>query len=375
MGSRRPVFWLVIVCSMLGACAGGTDERLTVLENNMMNQEIMDLRVAAVEDRLTLLERDLGSLDARVEGIETQGGGRGKGARKTAKPQSAQSPRKPAPQESPATPTPGSGEKKAQAPAYQTPPPPPAPPVEKKATPPAPADGGKNSQKPSAGEAAAPQNAREYNPASEFSPFAVSKDQFSSFGASSAGKADAGQAAQEQRQAQQAQTPGQPGAAQPVTQPTLQPAPPPPPPRANAAAPQPPAPSGGRDAPAANEQGAYDKALAAYNSGRYTEGEKLFAQFLQTYPSGRLAPNAGYWLGECYYSQRKFDSAILAFKNVVGKFPRHEKAAASLLKTGYSYAALGDNENARFYIQMLIDDFPNSQTAAMGRKKLQSLGS
>lgn len=117
----------------------------------------------------------------------------------------------------------------------------------------------------------------------------------------------------------------------------------------------------------------YHTALAALESGRPGEAMSLFAAFLREHPGHALAPNAGYWLGECHYSLKQYDSAIIAFKDVVAQFPQHDKAAAAMLKAGYSYAQLGDAANTRFYLEALLRDFPSSAPASLARARLNTL--
>ena len=121
------------------------------------------------------------------------------------------------------------------------------------------------------------------------------------------------------------------------------------------------------------ERRAYDQALAALNAGRSQEAEKQFTAFLRNYPASALAPNAEYWLGECFYSQRRYSEAILAFQSVVAQYPGHDKAAAALLKAGYSYERLSDPQNARFYLQQLVELYPKSQPAGLARTALGRL--
>jgi len=99
----------------------------------------------------------------------------------------------------------------------------------------------------------------------------------------------------------------------------------------------------------------------------------LFKDFLQAHPDHDLAPNAGYWLGECHYTLKQYDSAIIAFKDVVAQHPSHAKAADAMLKAGFSYAQLGDTANARFYLDALLKDYPASRSAALARERLTSL--
>lgn len=118
---------------------------------------------------------------------------------------------------------------------------------------------------------------------------------------------------------------------------------------------------------------AYDKALALVLAGKSAQGRAAMEQFLGANPKSSLAPNAIYWLGETYYHEKQFAEAVVAFKKVHQQYPRHEKAAAALLKIGYCYAALGDTGNARFYLGVLTEDYPKSDPAALGRKRLKSL--
>ncbi len=117
----------------------------------------------------------------------------------------------------------------------------------------------------------------------------------------------------------------------------------------------------------------YRAALAAFEAGRMETARALFADFLKNAPSSPLAPNAGYWLGECYYNLKQFDTAIITFKDVVAKYPAHPKAAACMLKAGFAYARLGDTANAKFYLETLVHDFPDSEPAKLARQRLASL--
>lgn len=117
----------------------------------------------------------------------------------------------------------------------------------------------------------------------------------------------------------------------------------------------------------------YKAALSTLESGNPVSAMALFSEFLREHPGHALAPNAGYWLGECYYSNKQFDSAVIAFKDVVAQYPDHDKAAASMLKAGYSYAQLGDTPNARFYLEALVRDYPASAPATLARARLASL--
>ncbi|OIO02240.1 MAG: tol-pal system protein YbgF [Desulfovibrionaceae bacterium CG1_02_65_16] len=119
----------------------------------------------------------------------------------------------------------------------------------------------------------------------------------------------------------------------------------------------------------------YDKGMNLVRSEKDpVEGRKTLQQFLDEDPQSGLVPNAIYWIGESYYQEKNYAQAILTFKNVTRRFPKHHKAAASLLKIGMSYVMLGEKDNATLYLRALLKEFPKSEPAPAARKKLAELG-
>ena len=114
----------------------------------------------------------------------------------------------------------------------------------------------------------------------------------------------------------------------------------------------------------------YEAALKVVLAGKTLEGREKMTAFLQRYPGSKLEPNALYWIGETWYSDKSYDKAILVFKDVTTKFPKHDKASAALFKLGACYEQLKDKGNAQFYWQALLEDFPTSEAAGLARKRL-----
>lgn len=122
-----------------------------------------------------------------------------------------------------------------------------------------------------------------------------------------------------------------------------------------------------------SDKSVYESALALYDAGKPAESRKAMAAFLESHPSSVYAPNALYWIGESHYSQSQWDQAILSFKDVAARFPKHAKAADALLKLGMCYEKLKDKDNARFHYEALLEDFPGSRAAALAKPKLAAL--
>lgn len=111
------------------------------------------------------------------------------------------------------------------------------------------------------------------------------------------------------------------------------------------------------------EDAAYKEALNLARSGRSAEGIARFESFLQNYPSGKYAPNAYFWIGECLYSQGKYQDALNQYQKVNDTYAKHHKNADALLKAGMSMKRLGNAEGATQKFQELKKSFPNSEAA------------
>lgn len=301
---RRVLSFLLPICATfyLSGCATSTNERLSVLESEANNQQILDMRVSQVEERLGRLETELGELRASLES------GSKATTRRKAQPRRVEPSPKPQPASAAPTPT-------TYPAAYGW-----LPVAETKSTTPS---------------------------SSKLDPAAASVVLPNTPAVVSAQSTPVGPSPTEPKSPELV----------PLESQVLTPSTPTPAPKKN-----------GRTNP--QDKNTYEAALALYNKGNYEKAQEGFSSFLKSSPNSPLAPNALYWKGECLYSQGKYDQAILQFQDVVNKYPKHDKAAAALLKAGYSYERMNDLGNARFYWQILLDDFPNSTAAGLARKRM-----
>jgi len=96
----------------------------------------------------------------------------------------------------------------------------------------------------------------------------------------------------------------------------------------------------------------------------------LFATFAKQHPEHGLADNALYWLGECHYTQGRYEKAIDVFKELVKTYPKAEKVPDALLKTGYAYLSLDDVNRASHFFKRVIKKYPFSPAAEKAEEKL-----
>ncbi len=118
---------------------------------------------------------------------------------------------------------------------------------------------------------------------------------------------------------------------------------------------------------------AYERTIEQFKQGNLNGALQGFSDFLTQHPTSELAPNAQYWLGECYYGKKEYERAIEAFDRVKAAYPTSEKVPAALLKKGFAYLALKDRGRASSVLRQVVDAYPKSPEAGKALDKLAQL--
>jgi tol-pal system protein YbgF len=120
----------------------------------------------------------------------------------------------------------------------------------------------------------------------------------------------------------------------------------------------------GTSAAAMQEDGSptevYLQAFGDYASGRYQVATHGFETFLQRFPNNGYASNAQFWLGDCYFNQQQYASAIREFEQVLNNYPSAPKSPDALLKIAVAQLQLGAAAEARQTIETLRQRYPKS---------------
>lgn len=125
----------------------------------------------------------------------------------------------------------------------------------------------------------------------------------------------------------------------------------------------------------ADPKALYEAAYSDYVRGSYDLAIRQFQEYLANFPETDLSDNAAYWIGECYYRQRKFKQAIAAFERVLENYSASDKVPSAMLKKGYSHLELGEKTPGQAQLQKVIREFPKSDEASLARQRLRELGS
>ena len=117
----------------------------------------------------------------------------------------------------------------------------------------------------------------------------------------------------------------------------------------------------------------YQRYYEALRAGNHSYAVTGFRNFVERFPGHDFADNAQYWLGEAFYDQKRYKSALVEFRKVVDNHPQGNKVPDALLKLGYCYSQLGEVDKAKQVWQQVLQVYPKSNPAALAATKLSEL--
>jgi len=118
----------------------------------------------------------------------------------------------------------------------------------------------------------------------------------------------------------------------------------------------------------------YNAGLSYYNGGQWTLAIQSFQDYLKYYGDSDRASNAQFYIGECDYSQQKYDQAIDDYNRCIERYPTGNKLAAAQLKKGYALLELDQKSAGVRELRSLIQRFPDAHESELARQKLKKLG-
>jgi tol-pal system protein YbgF len=125
--------------------------------------------------------------------------------------------------------------------------------------------------------------------------------------------------------------------------------------------------------PSLSPQEMYNMSYSDYLKGNFDLAVEGFKQYRSNFPNSPLADNALYWIGECYFSQKKFKEAIDQFNDLILNYPSGDKTAAAYLKKGISFAEMGKKEEALSVFKLLISKYPLEEETKIAQQKIKEM--
>jgi len=121
---------------------------------------------------------------------------------------------------------------------------------------------------------------------------------------------------------------------------------------------------------AMDAEGLYSKAFQLFRAGQFDAARTEFSNYLKLYPNTDLADNSQFWLGECYYAEKRYSEAIAAYEMTIKQYPKSDKVSSALLKQGMAFWELGDKTAAEILLKKVVKGYPNSNQAKIAQSKL-----
>jgi len=117
----------------------------------------------------------------------------------------------------------------------------------------------------------------------------------------------------------------------------------------------------------------YRNALVLYGKGKHADARRAFQDVFDSDPTGELADNSLYWIGETYFAAGDYTNAMRYYERVTKEFGEQNKAPDALYKIGLTFEKTGDLSLARGAFEDLIRRYPYSQPAASAKLELKRI--
>ena len=108
-------------------------------------------------------------------------------------------------------------------------------------------------------------------------------------------------------------------------------------------------------------QAKYEQAREMFNAYNYKGAIGVFSELIESGFKSKLLVNCYYWKGESYFGIKDYNNAIENFKYVARG--QSGKKSSAMYMIGRAYAAKGDYKTSEFYMNQVINYYPNEPLA------------
>jgi TolA-binding protein len=107
----------------------------------------------------------------------------------------------------------------------------------------------------------------------------------------------------------------------------------------------------------------------SHAAGRWDEAIAFFNQTLEVSEKGKVAEEAIYLRGDCYFKKLQYNKAIVEFSKFPERFQKSPYHSKALLKIAESFESMGRKEDARMFYAELLEKFPKTAEGKIAKKK------
>lgn len=114
----------------------------------------------------------------------------------------------------------------------------------------------------------------------------------------------------------------------------------------------------------------YRQSLVYFNKADYSNAISGFSYLIRRFSDSSLAPMSQFWIGEAFYTQKRFARAVEEYRKVLTRYPGNPKSADTMLKIGLCKMSMDLNSEGIETLRELIARYPDSSAAATATKLL-----
>lgn len=119
--------------------------------------------------------------------------------------------------------------------------------------------------------------------------------------------------------------------------------------------------------------GLFKFASEKFAAGDYRVARKGFEAFLRKYSSDKRASEAVFFMGETFFKEKQWVSAVFEYQKILKQYSKSSRAADATFRIGESFLELKKCPEAKIFFDTVVNDFSKSKWAEPARRKLQSL--
>jgi tol-pal system protein YbgF len=117
----------------------------------------------------------------------------------------------------------------------------------------------------------------------------------------------------------------------------------------------------------------YTTGMHMMSQQAYATARMAFEQLVGEFPQHERAPDAQFQLGQALYHEQQFDQAFAALEAVAANWPDAPRAAGALFRAGAIAEERREFPKARGYYERVRQSYPGTEEARQAQQKLQSL--
>jgi tol-pal system protein YbgF len=117
----------------------------------------------------------------------------------------------------------------------------------------------------------------------------------------------------------------------------------------------------------------YARALQQFSEADCGNAVVTFEDFIRQNPGHPKAPQAVYYVGECYFNRGEFAIALSEFTRVAEQFRGAKQVPMALYKAGMCLKSLKDIRGARQTLQKVKEEFASEEAGLLAAKELERL--